>query len=316
MRLLLLAANPDTSSTLSLDREITALQRRFLEVSPEPFEFVPMPDLRAEDLPSVLRRVEPDILHVTAHGETSHLVLADSGGAPVEITPERLAAFLSPSRPPRLVYFGGCKSADMAKGALGPVAMAVGTAATIGNGPARAAAVAFYERVLGGDSVQVAFAAARAMAATMGGVELELHVSEGVDPAREVLRPRPRLVACFARVQEGPDRTFPIRLGVAQCPRLATQLVAFFEGEATPCVSTAPVWGRDASDTAWLRAELRVDADRRVFVAGLIGGTPRFIAEARLSQALAGAGNRAADWAIERLKGNSAGPALGQGRHA
>jgi hypothetical protein len=233
MKLLLLAANPDTSSTLTLEREITGLQRRFLDVSPELFEFIPLPDLRVDDLPHTLRQVEPDILHVTAHGETSHLVMADGRGEKVEIRSEQLAAFLSPNRPPRLVYFSGCKSAEVAKGVLGPVAMAIGTAVTIDNGAARAAAVSFYERVLDGDSVSVAFDAAQAMAATVGRVALELHQREGVDPIYEVLRPRPRLVARFVRVQQGPGGAFPIRVGVAQCPKSTTQLVAFFEGECT-----------------------------------------------------------------------------------
>jgi hypothetical protein len=305
MKLLLLAANPDTSSTLSLDREITELQRRFLDTSPEPFEFIPLPDLRVDDLPRELRRIEPDVLHVTAHGEKSHLVLADIGGNAVEITPERLAAFLSPNRPPRLVYFNGCKSAEMAKGVLGPVAMAVGTAVTIANGTARSAAVSFYERVLAGDSVRIAFAAASAMAAAKGGVDLELHARPGVDPACEVLRPRPRLVVRFARVQRGTDGTFPICVGIAQCPRETTQLVVFFEGETSPCISTRPDW---ADGMAWLGAELSVAADHRLFVVGLIGGAPRFIAEARLSQALIGSEREEVKWAVCLLKQRSAQP--------
>jgi hypothetical protein len=303
VKLLLLAGNPDTSSTLSLDREITALMRRFLEASPEPFEFIPMPDLRVDDLPITLPREEPDILHITAHGETSYLVLADAGGSAVELTAAQLLAFLSPRRPPRLIYFSGCKSAEMAKGVLGPIAMAIGTATTISNGAARAAAASFYERVLGGESVGVAFATANAMAVAKGGVELELHAEAGVSPANEVLRPRPRVVAQFVRVQQGHDDAFPIRVGVAQCPRATSQLVAFFEGETAPCVSTRPEW---TGGTAWLRAELRVAADRRLFVAGLISGAARFIAEAQLSEALTDAEHKDVGWAINVLKTSSA----------
>lgn len=303
MKLLLIAGNPDTSSTLSLDREITGLQRRFLDVSPEACEFIPLPDLRAEELPLNLRLIEPDILHVTAHGETSHLVWATADGSTVEITAERLRAFLSPNKSPRLIYFSGCKSAEIAKAVLAPVAMAVGTAVTIGNGPARAAAVAFYESVLSGSSIGLAFAAANAMAGTLGNVALELHSMDGVDPAREVLRPRPRVIARFPRVQEAQDRTFPVAVGVERCPKSTTQLVAFLDGEPAPCVSTRPEW---IGDTAWLRAELRVMADRRLIVVGLIAGGARFIAESQLCDVLKGADQENVRWAIRKLKERSA----------
>lgn len=298
MKLLLLASNPDTSSTLNLDREITALQHRFLHISPEPFELVSLPDLRVEEWPDVLRRMEPEVLHVTAHGETSHLVVSDVTANAVEVTAEQLRAFLSPDKPPRLIYFNGCKSADLAKRIIEPVAMAIGTQVTIDNGSARASAVSFYDRVLAGDNVQVAFDAAKAIAAVKSGVKLELFTREGVNAANEVLRPRPRVIIRFARVQRDADGTFPIYVGVTQCPATTTQLVVFFEGEPAPCLTTPPRWSDGA---AWLRRELRIGTDRRVFVVGLIGEVARFIVNDQLSSAMAGTESKEVAWAIQQM---------------
>lgn len=304
MKLLLLASNPDTSSSLSLDREITALQRRFIDVSPEPFEFIPIPDVRVEDLPSVLGKVEPDILHVTAHGETSHLVVSDARGERAVITSDQLVSFLSPRKPPRLVYFNGCRSADISAKVLGRVAIAIGTEATIENGSARAAAVAFYERLLEGESVGVAFDAAAAMAAVKQGITLELRSAPAIDPTTLVLMPRPRLVARFVKIQRGTqDNAFPVRLGITQCPGTTTRLAAFAEDDDLLCLSTRPEWN---AGVAWLAKDVRVGADRRVFMVGVVAETGRFIAKGRLSQSFVDTERAEVRWAIDNLIGASA----------
>lgn len=310
MKLLLIGSRPDTSSTLALEREISALQRRLLDLSSEPIEFINIPDQRADDLSFTLGRIEPDVLHITAHGETSHLMLADSGGTAVKMTPKHLTGLLSPTRPPRLIYFSGCKSAGIAKGVTSSVRAAIGAVGTIGNGAARATAVSFYERALAGESVGAAFAAAEAMAATLGDVALELHMQPGVDLLREVLLPRPRPVVRFARVQQDSGGAFPIRVGVAHCPRSTTQLVVFLEGERAPCVSTPPEW---KDETAWVQGELRIDADRHIFVVGLISRSKPFVAQARLSEAVTDSEQDDVRWALRRLACRPARPASRRG---
>jgi hypothetical protein len=303
VKLLLLAANPGTSSSLSLEREVTALQRQFLDVSPEPFDFIVLPDLRIEDLPEELRRVAPDILHVCAHGETPHLAWADRSGTSVNVTPKALTAFLSPDRPPKLIYFNGCQSTEMAQGVLGPVEMAIGTTATITNGDARATAASFYRCLLGGESVATAFATAEELSRAKG-IPLDLRVRDGVSPSQVIMRRRPHLVARFARVRREPDGTFPIRVGVSQCPELTTQLVAFLGGDTNQAIATSPEW---TDTTAWVRRELDVASYTRMFVAGVISGERHFIAQCELYDLLRKQKGRGIKWARDALRGNTNG---------
>jgi hypothetical protein len=81
------------------------------------------------------------------------------------VTAKMLGAFLPPERPPRVVYLNSCDSKEIAKEIvdLGSAAMAIGSTAPISNRAARAAAAAFYERLLAGLSIARACASAKSM---------------------------------------------------------------------------------------------------------------------------------------------------------
>ena len=128
VKVLFVASNPIDASSLSLDREITELQRRFLSVSDEPVSFAFLPDLKLEDFPARVSEIRPDILHFAAHGDADSLSMSDTGGNAVSLTADMLEDFLPQTQPPRLIYFNACNSRELARSLVesGSVGMAIG----------------------------------------------------------------------------------------------------------------------------------------------------------------------------------------------
>jgi hypothetical protein len=229
MKILYIAANPWDQKQLDFGPEVTELQRRVLGVAS--VDFIPMPSLKFEDLPSTLHQLRPEIVHIAAHGEKQNLVLANQNHISVFLDAEMLITFLSDISPPRLIYVNACNSMEIAEGLTRVVPMAIGSTSPISLKSARAAAVSFYERVLDGSSVSKAFAVCKQMMKGNTGnvADMKLFERPGINPSKEVLHTNPRFVAEFTKKRPKRDSKgcYEIRFGVLGCSP-TTQQVVFF----------------------------------------------------------------------------------------
>ncbi len=328
MKLLYVAANPRdtgtnkpgseisiTLSSLNLEREITELQRRFMELSPEPMSLIVLPDLRVEDLPGELGRIEPEILHLSAHGETSHLSLAKEGGKAVKVTAKMLRNFFSPHRPPRLVYLNACNSAEIAEALIGPVEVAIGSTAPITNRAARAAAVVFYERILRGSTIEQAFAAGKSLVEALDEVKIDIFCRKDINPLTEILRPVPLLAAAFegGTVKSASDGSYSLLVGVTNCPSNTKSVIIFSDDEKLSGIPNTPycaaLRGPPRYNEMWSQTSLSITEDCQLLAVGITTDGTRFTIDSSLCKAIeyhhsSPAGVRAdVIWAIDTIQG-------------
>src|SRR5690242_1267641 len=236
MKAMYVACNPKGAADLTVEREITELQRQFLRATGEPVDFIGFPGLPIEELPLEIGKHQPDILHISAHGDREELALANTDGRPVKITGPMLASFVDIDRPPSLVYLNACNSEAIARAVVQVAPMAIGTTAPISNRTARASALLFYDRLLNGSTVQKAFEAARSTLEALQDVKASsmLHCRKGIDANKERLHQIPRIIAHFTddRYKPDSDGDFDIELGVAGCPANTSQVVFFTDDES------------------------------------------------------------------------------------
>jgi len=273
MRVLYVASNPPGEVDLNLPREITELQRPFTTALGEASFFEFLPALKVEDLPNQLRFRSPDILHIAAHGDSASLYLSDEAGNPVALTAEMLLSFLPPERSPRIVYLNACDSYEIARALVdsGRVPIAIGSTAPISNRTARAGAVAFYERLLAGHAVGVAFEACEAMVKALSGKKAGAKIlnNPGVDVGTETMHMVPTLVAEFESKKPvlRKDGHHEFHLGLLGCPPCTGQVVFFsddetfvtgegsLEDDLCTVIRTQPVNGRIWMDDDYWLAE-------------------------------------------------------------
>lgn len=300
MKILFLASKPASASALSLEAEIMELQICCSEASGEPVSFVFLPSLKAEDLPGFVARHQPDVLHISCHGETDYLSLANSAGDAVPLDASALAAFLPPERPPRVIYLNACNSGAIAKELSKHVAVAIGTNAPITNRAARAGAVAFYQRLLRGMSIQEAFNASQNMIAMLQAKNAasELYYGLGVFPQKEVLHRVPRLIAKFADDDPKPQKNgdYTVRFGLVGCPANAKQIIFFTDDESfidaeedSLEADLSIVWrGSPTQNIAWIGEEegWRIIGDFRLFATGVTGDGQTFSVGSTLCDAM------------------------------
>jgi|SRR5271165_5365685 len=297
MRVLYVGSKASGDTDLELTQEITELQRRFGAASAEPVEFHILPDMKVEELPTELGRFRPDILHIASHSDKKALSLSDERGNEVRVTAKMLGAFLPPD-PPRVVYLNSCDSKEIAKQLvdLGSSAMAIGSTAPISNRAARAAAVAFYERLLAGFSVARACATAKSMleALTQSTASMELFPIGGKQAETDIMSPVAALVAEVSNSSANKYGEYGFRLGLYGSPASTAQVTFFtddetfiedensLENDLSLIVRTTPVSGMLwASEDDWWAM-----GDHRLFAVGVKAGAGCFIVEGTLCKAL------------------------------
>jgi hypothetical protein len=275
MKVLFVSSNPLDLSTLNLNKEITDFQRSISHESPNPPEFLFMPGLPVEQLPTELARVKPDILHISIHGKDNCLLMSSEKGERVKIDAPKLLSWFDEEAPPLLVYLNACESHLVAR----PLAekgriVVVGHTAPIDNGPARNGAVAFYKRILGGHTVRTAFEAAKNMieALSAGEVSVELFGPENADLSKRILHQVPRLVGQIKDpfVPLSKKGFYSVRLGVVGCPPSTTRIVFFTELDSEATRHNCTIVRRKGSESSlWMEPgqSWRVKGNVQVFAA-------------------------------------------------
>ncbi|CAG9166136.1 CHAT domain-containing protein [Cupriavidus pampae] len=305
MKVFYIASNPDGASELTLEREITALQRRASYAGGEPVDFRFLPSLPVEQLPLELLINKPDIVHLSAHGDSGELLLANEKGNPVAVTGSMLRTFLNYESPPKIVYFNACNSKEMAEAVVGPVPYAIGTTALVSNGAARASAVAFYDRLLHGGSVQDAFEVGRSIIEALHDslASSVLESASAFDARTHRLHSLPRIVARSASSQFRftKDGFITLECFLVGCPSNTSQVVFFTDDIEFACydqgrdepdneylarclcqvIRAAPRRGRIGGDVTWTTCE-----DFRIYACGTTAGGQTFTVASTLCDAL------------------------------
>lgn len=159
IKILFVSASPDNLARLRSDREYrevdAALQSSRYR---DRFTLIAAPATRVLDLPELLLRHEPNVVHFSGHGAVVGLVAEQNDGSAALIPPEAAAAlFRALSAPLRLVVLNACLSETQADAIAGEVGCVVGMTGEIGDGAAILFATGFYQALGYGQSVQKAF---------------------------------------------------------------------------------------------------------------------------------------------------------------
>lgn len=296
MKILYIAANPDSQEMLDLSPEITEIQRRVLGATS--VEFVAMPSLKFEDLASTLHQQKPDILHIAAHGSDKALFLANHKNEEIRLDAEMLLTFLSDVSPPRLVYLNACNSREIADKLKQGVPISIGSTTPINVKSARATAVSFYERILDGASVARAFAVCKQVMRgySDGTAEMDICHLASVDPSTAILHHEPRFVAEFTKKNPTRDRedNYEIRFGILRYPSGTRQIVFFTDDpdsinpkqtlQQALCTVVRDMpqqQGLVFAEEAW-----DIEGDFRVYAVGVYGDDRTFTLSTMLGDAL------------------------------
>jgi hypothetical protein len=146
-----------------------------------------------------------------------------------------LGAFLPPEHPPQVVYLNSCDSEEIAQelATISPTTVAIGSTALITNRLARSSAVAFYERLLAGFGLRVAFDTAKNMLEGMSGSAASMQMFPDCDWAnKKVMNPVPTVIAELCKPAPNKrDGHYKFRLGLSGTPPGTKQVIFFTESQ-------------------------------------------------------------------------------------
>jgi tetratricopeptide (TPR) repeat protein len=275
IKVLFLAANPDTTSRVALDEEIRAIDARIRGAGyGDQVVLVSHWAVRLDDLSGLLMRHRPHIVHFSGHGSADgSLVLHPGDVAKRDLegyaqAPAAVAAAPGHGRLPvdglarlleilrdnvRVVVLNACYSKAHAKGIVRSVECVVGTSRPIRDDHAIAFAAEFYQAVAYGRSVKDAF--------ELGVIRLQ---NEGNDQADVLLGLETRAGVDAASIVLVRD---PGRSGTAVAPQ-ATQEQRAGRIWSVPHPRNLAFTGREAELT---RLRQQLAAEGRAVLSGLGG---------------------------------------------
>jgi hypothetical protein len=214
----------------------------------------------------------------------------------VRLTGKALLAFLNPEKPPTLIYLNACNSAAIARELVERVPLAIGSTSPITNASARAGAVAFYDFVFSGYSVDEAHRAQRAVVEALEEDQgsVSLFQDKMIDPAAVILHPIPRLEADFEdKPKPDKDGLYHFMLRLVGCPPCTTQVIFFtddedeynYENDLSYIVRGPPV-GANLVLTTYEDAPWLAMGDFRLFAVGVTGDMQMFTVSSTLVKAI------------------------------
>jgi len=190
IKVLLLSANP-MDDPLGIDSEFRAIDAKIR--SAEHRDHVQLHNhgaVHLEDVPGLLMRHKPHIVHFSGHGTPSGIELTTADGSSRVVPPDALAdIFKALKDNVRVVLLNACDSAAQAEAIVSVIDCAVGMSDEIDDDAAVAFAAAFYEALGYGKSVQTAFDLALVQLTAAGEDRslAKLHKRRGVRPSEVVL---------------------------------------------------------------------------------------------------------------------------------
>lgn len=248
VKVLYLASNSTPAASLQIEEEIN-LFRTFLDQN-DPNGLIDLrtyPSVEVAELPAIVSRIAPDIVHFAAHGTSEGLSLAHRERGAVNLSGDQLAVIFSAmSVRPKLVVLNACNSHAMAERVATASDFAIGIDAPVTNIGARKMAAILYQQLARGASLAAAFKASATMLEIEegGNANAKLFPVDGQELARRTMLSEPfRIVACFPDVDawlDGDQRkkckvdmSAPyVQFGVAGAPQDSCQLQFFTDDES------------------------------------------------------------------------------------
>jgi len=190
IKVLLLSANP-VDAPLSIEEEFRAIDAKIrASEHRDHVQLILHGAVRLDDIPGLLMRHKPHVVHFSGHGAASGIALTGPDGAARLVPPDALAhIFRALKDNVRVVLLNACDSALQAEAIVSEIDCAVGMSDEIEDQAAIAFAAAFYEALGYGRSVQTAFDLALVQLAGAGADRslAKLHKRRGVKPTDIIL---------------------------------------------------------------------------------------------------------------------------------
>ena len=159
MKILFLAANPQSTSRLKLDTELREIEEALkMSKQSNEFELIQKWDVRPRDFRRALLEYEPDIVHFSGHGQDkTGLVIIDPSGAEKLVPSEALAGLFAEFSNIKCVLLNACYSEVQAQAIVKQVDYVVGMQDTIYDKAAIAFSIGFYDGLGYGRNIEKAF---------------------------------------------------------------------------------------------------------------------------------------------------------------
>ena len=244
MKILYIASNPEGAPPLQIEREINALQEKLDQADAAAnLDLRVYSHLHIDELPDVIARLAPDVIHFAAHGEDDAIVLSHQERGHVALDGNMLGDLLGAlTLRPKLIILNACSSAKMAEALTAHADFVIGTNAPISNIGARAMTATLYARLAAGARLGAAFEAAASMLRIVdrNNVQAALYPADAAALAQRMQLADPlRILACFPTIEKWLDqkRVTPpgafnvsqphVQFGLAGAPE-STRLIQFF----------------------------------------------------------------------------------------
>jgi hypothetical protein len=164
IRVLFLAANPDSTAPLHAGREVRRIRERLAGTAHgSALEILERWAIRPSDLQQALIEIQPHIVHFSGHGSAeSELMLEGDDGSPRPVGKRVLAElFRLRGAGVRMVVLSACHSLPQAEAIAEHVGCAIGMRRAFGSEAATEFSAALYHALGSGDSIRRAFESAQ-----------------------------------------------------------------------------------------------------------------------------------------------------------
>jgi tetratricopeptide (TPR) repeat protein len=189
VKILILAANPvDVVSRLRIDTEVREIGQKIRFGSlRDQVEVIPELAVRADDLPELLLRHHPDVVHFSGHCSPSgEIILEDKAGNRKVVSKDAFADLFSILKDNiRVVLLNACHGSAQARALAKVIDFAIGMDSAIEDGAAIVFASHFYQTLAFGRTVKESFELAVTQLRVEGFDEAnapELFVRDGANP--------------------------------------------------------------------------------------------------------------------------------------
>jgi hypothetical protein len=190
INIVFLSSNPDPNSPLAVDKEYRRILKAIESTKyRDKLKMIPLPDAHITDLPLILRRNEPTIVHFSGHGtETGQLLMKDDEGVLIEVDPDGISGLICMRKKTlKLVVLNACFSEILAEKIVKDIDFVIGMHAAVYDDAAITFARTFYEAFGDGVDLQEAFETGiRIVKSTFHREDdvPRLLIKEGVDPSQ------------------------------------------------------------------------------------------------------------------------------------
>jgi hypothetical protein len=213
IRILFLSANPSATGRIRVDEEAREIADMLEKGSRRKnFKLTTYVALRAGDLPHLLMKHRPHIVHFSGHGSLKKRIMVEGeGGRSKQIKTEALVELFSVHKEDvRVIVLNACLTEEAAVALKEVVDYTIGISNTIGDRAAVTFASGFYLALSHGNPVPKAFASAKSklkLKDVPRSSGLKLHHREGVDVTAPFPPPdgdnREKLKAALRHLVEG-----------------------------------------------------------------------------------------------------------------